>query len=87
MANNISGNPWTVTTAGVLLKSKVKIKNLNWTNGTNGNILIIQDNLGRDIVRDVWSSTRSFNYGEFSWVAGVNVVQIDGGELSISVGK
>ena len=87
MPNDISGNPWVIVTAGTTLKSKVRVKNVIWTGGASGNILIIQDNKGRDIIRDVWSPAQDHNYGEFSWVAGFNVVQIDGGELLVSIQK
>jgi hypothetical protein len=87
MANDISGNPWRITTAGTTLKSKVRIKNVLWTGGAAGNVLIIQDNIGRDIIRDVWATGQDHNYGELSWVAGFNVVQIDGGEVLVSIQK
>jgi hypothetical protein len=86
MANIVSGNPWTLTTAGVIANWKVKIKNLLWTNGATGNILIIQDNDGRDIIRDTWADNIDHNYGEFSYVAGFHLVQIDGGEVTVVVG-
>ncbi len=87
MANNYSGNPWTITAAGVTLTSKVRIKNLNWTNAAVGNTLLIQDNSGRDIVNDTWAAGSDHNYGELGWVAGFHVVTITGGEVSVTVGK
>lgn len=87
MPNSITGNPWVIVAAGTTLKSKVRVKNIIWVNGAAGNILIVQDNVGRDIIRDTWSATQDHNYGELSWVAGFNVVQIDGGELLVYIQK
>lgn len=87
MANNITGNPWTITTAGTMLGSKVRVKNIIWAGAAAGNILIIQDKFGRDIIRDVWLASQDHNYGEFSWVSGFVVVQIDGGELLVAIQK
>ncbi len=85
MANVVSGNPWTLTTAGVIANWKIKVKNLIWTNGAAGNILIIQDNAGRDIIRDTWNATQDHNYGELAYVAGFHLVQLDGGELTVVI--
>lgn len=85
MANNITGNPWTLDSVGATLTSKIKIKNIIWINGAGS--LLIQDNIGRDLIRDVWSASTDHNYGELSWVAGLHVVTIGGGEVVITVQK
>ena len=82
MANNITGTPWALDTAGVVWKDRLYIGNIMWLNGT-GNLLI-QDNIGRDIIRDVWSSSQDHDYGPLKWVNGLNVIVIGGGEVILT---
>jgi len=85
MANNITGNPWTIDTPGVISTAGVHIKNILWLNGAG--TLVIVDNAGRDIVRDAWAATQDHNYGEFKWVQGMNVTTIGGGEVVVVIHK
>lgn len=87
MPDSLTGNPWSIVTPGVKSTAGVHIKNLLWTNGTAANTLVVVDNAGRDIIRDVWNNNVDHNYGEFKWVQGFNVTAIDGGELIVVIHK
>lgn len=88
MANDISGNPWSLDTPGVINRSPVHIKNLVWANGAaDGDALLIQDNIGRDILRAKYQSTGNNNFGVFSWVEGFNLVTIASGKVFVVVHK
>ena len=56
-----------------------------WLNGS-GSLLIV-DNTGRDIIRDVWTAETEHNYGALQWVNGVNVTTIGGGEVIAVIHK
>lgn len=87
MANSITGNPWTIDTAGVITTSAVFIKNLLWTNATDGDTLVILDNAGRDIIRAKYLAAGDNNFGEFRWVQGFNVTTIGSGEVTVVIHK
>jgi hypothetical protein len=87
VANIISGNPWSITVPGVISTSGVHVKNLIWVNGSAANTVVIVDNAGRDIIRDLWSASTDHNYGEFKWVQGFNVTTLGGGELIVVIHK
>lgn len=88
MANNITGNPWSLDTVGVITTSGVHIKNLVWANGTtDGDALLIQDNAGRDIIRAKWQTEGDNNFGVFNWVQGLNLVTLVSGKVFINVHK
>jgi hypothetical protein len=85
MANVITGNPWKLDTVAVVTTAAVLAKNIIWLNGAGS--LVIVDNAGRDVIRDVWSATQDHNYGEFRWVQGLNITTIGGGEVFVVVHK
>lgn len=87
MANNITGNPWRLDTAGTIANWEVHIKNLVWVNGTTGNTVLLQDNAGRDVLRATYNEAGNNNFGEFKWVAGLVLVTITGGELLLIIHK
>lgn len=88
MANDITGNPWSLDTSGVINRSPVHVKNLVWANGAaDGDALLIQDNVGRDILRAKYQSTGNNNFGVFSWVEGFNLVTIGSGKIFVVVHK
>lgn len=88
MANDISGNPWSLDTPGVINRSPVHIKNLVWANGgADGDPLLIQDNVGRDVLRAKYATQGNNNFGVFSWVEGFNLVTIGSGKVFVVVHK
>jgi hypothetical protein len=88
MANDISGNPWSLDTVGNIARSPVHIKNLVWANGvTDGDALLIQDNVGRDILRAKWVAAGNNNFGVFSWVEGFNLVTLGSGKIFVVIHK
>jgi hypothetical protein len=87
MANDITGNPWKLDTAGVIANWQVRIKNLVWVNATTGNTVLLQDKAGRDVLRAVYNEQGDNNFGEFLWVEGLNLVTIGGGELLLVIHK
>jgi hypothetical protein len=85
MANDITGNPWKLDSTGAVSTAQTYLKNIMWLNGT-GSLLIV-DNTGRDIIRDVWTAETEHNYGALQWVNGVNVTTIGGGEVIAVIHK
>ena len=82
MANNITGTPWALDTVGAVWKDRLYIGNIMWLNG--GGSLLIQDNIGRDMIRDVWAANVDHDYGPLKWVNGLNVITIGGGEVILT---
>lgn len=88
MANDISGNPWSLDTPGVISRSQTHIKNLVWANGaTDGDALLIQDSVGRDVLRAKWATQGNNNFGVFSWVEGFNLVTLASGKVFVVIHK
>ena len=90
MANDITGNPWSIDTAGFAYTNPVFIKNLVWQNFTaNGtDRLTIIDNAGRIIVNSLSNTTKDvMNFGEFKWVSGFHVSVIGSGVVTVVVQK
>ena len=85
MANDITGNPWKLDSTGVVSTSMTYFRNVMWLNGS-GSLLIV-DNNGRDIIRDVWTGETEHNYGPLQWIEGVTVTTIGGGEVIAVVHK
>jgi hypothetical protein len=86
MANNITGNPWSLDTTGNIFSAGVYVKNLIWANGAaDGDALLIQDSLGRDIIRDKWKSEGDNIYGVYAWVQGFNLVTLASGKVFVVV--
>ena len=85
MPNNITGTPWSLNTAGIVTTSRLYIGNIMWLGGAAAaDVLLIQDNIGRDIIRDVWGSGVDHNYGSLKWVNGLVVVTISSGEVVLT---
>lgn len=88
MANDISGNPWSLDTAGVVATFPVYCKNIVWQGGTAGDTLAIVDNQGREIINTIYNSTDDvMDFGAFQWVQGFNIVTIDSGVVTVVVHK
>jgi hypothetical protein len=85
MANDITANPWNLNATGVVSNSYIYVKNILWLNGSGS--LVIVDNNGKDIIRDVWSAETEHNYGQMQWVNGMNVTTIGGGEVLVVIHK
>jgi hypothetical protein len=84
MANNITGTPWSLDTVGDVWDARLYIGNIMWLGGADTDTLLIQDNIGRDIIRDTWGSGISHNYGCLKWVNGLHIITIGGGEVIIT---
>jgi len=82
MANNVTGTPWALDTAASVWAYRLYIGNIMWLNGAGS--LLIQDNTGRDIIRDVWAAGVDHNYGTLKWVNGLNIITIGGGEVILT---
>jgi hypothetical protein len=88
MANDITGNPWSLDTPGNISRSQTHIQNLVWADGnTDGDPLLIQDRIGRDILRAKWATQGNHNYGMFRWVDGFNLVTIGSGKVFVVIHK
>lgn len=87
MPNNITGNPWKLDTVGQIANWNVHIKNLVWVNATDGATVVLVDNAGRDILRATYTAAGDNNFGEFKWVAGVNLTTLTAGELLLVIHK
>lgn len=88
MANNLTGNPWFVDTAGVIWHGNVYIKDIIWNKPTAGGALKIVDDAGRTVIDTVANaSDPMFDFGTLSWISGLNVVTLASGSLSIFINK
>lgn len=73
MANNIATNPWKLDTAPFsYTSSKVKIANLNITDATANDHVVITDGTGKTVV-DFTATTDELQYriGNLGWVNGI----------------
>jgi hypothetical protein len=90
MANNITGNPWSLDTAGVIATFPVYVKSLVWqgftANGTD--TLTILDNAGRTIINSNTNTTGDvMDFGDFRWVEGFHITLIGSGIVTVVVHK
>ena len=93
MANNISGNPWTIDTAPFSYPWMVKVDNIMWGNAAASETLEILDSVGRDVADiatpadwagGVWTT------GKLGWVKGVVINTLPAGavvKIYIGAGK
>ena len=88
MANDITGNPWILDTAGSVTTSPFKCQYLKWTPTTDGDDLLIVDNAGNT----VWSlkaiaadSNQGIDYKEpiEGVINGLSITTIDNGTLYV----
>lgn len=74
MANDITSNPWTINTAPFTSSTilKVKIANLNITDATAGDHVVVQDLNGKTVV-DFTANASELDYriGALGWVNGI----------------
>lgn len=90
MANVITGNPWSLTTAGVISNYPVRIADMIWQDFTpNGTDTIhIVDNAGRTICLAHTDTTGDpIDLGKIGWVVGFNILEIDSGVLIVAINK
>ena len=90
MANDTTGNPWTLDTAGVITTNPVYVKSIRWTPTTAGDDILIQDNGGSN----VWklkslaadSNQAIENMIEIDgMVNGFNLVTLDNGTVYVHI--
>lgn len=88
MANDISGNPWSIDTVGIIWHGNVYIKELIWNKPAAGATLKIVDDAGRTVLDTVANANDPmFAFGTLSWVRGINVVTMSSGNLSFFITK
>ena len=87
MANDTTGNPWVLDTAGVITTNPFVVKRMVWTPTTAGDDILVNDNSGT-----VWSlkalaadSNQGIEYERVleNTINGLNLVTIDHGTLYI----
>jgi hypothetical protein len=74
MANNISSNPWLLNTAPFTYNYPVKITNLNITDATTGDHIVITD-INNNTIVDFTANSAELDYriGTIGWVRGIKV--------------
>jgi len=90
MANDTTGTPWTLDTAGVITTNSVYVKRIIWTPTTDGDDILIQDNGGHN----VWaykaiaaSSNQEIEYERVidGPVSGFNLATLDHGTVYVYI--
>jgi len=88
MANDTTGNPWKLDTAGVIQTAPLVIKKITWTPTADGDDILIQDNSGGE----TWSlkaiaatSDEEIVYTQEinGSVNGFNLVTLDAGTVRV----
>ena len=72
MANSISGAVWNLNTAPFSYQWPVRVKNLNITDATANDNVVIKDYAGRTLVN--WTATSGelqYRIGDLGWVNGI----------------
>lgn len=76
MANDVTSNPWRLDTAPFTYSSllRVKIANLNITDATANDHVVIKDNNGKTLV-DFTANASELDYriGNLGWVNGIEI--------------
>ena len=86
MANDITGNPWVIDTAGGIFSGEVRIDRVAWKNATTLNhTVLIQDAAGHTIFED-FASGATYNTSEPRGrvYVGVTVTTLQSGKLYVS---
>lgn len=87
MANNLTGNPWVIDTAGSIFSGEVRIDRIAWKNATTLNhTVLIVDSAGNMIFED-FASGATYNTSEPRGriYTGVTVTTLNSGKLYIDV--
>lgn len=72
MANQIGGNPWRLDTAPFSYNFPVKVDNLDITDATANDHVVIKDVNGNTIVDfTATTSEQQFRMGKLGWVRGI----------------
>lgn len=82
MANDLSGRPWILDTAGggVLWKGWLKIKNIEFIPTLDTDTAAIQNQLGKEVVTFNGRSDLSPSFSlEIGWIQGFNLTQLSAG--------
>lgn len=91
MANDLTGNPWIIDTAGanILSTDQIHIKSIRWVNATTvGHHATIQNQLGK-VIWDSYASGAGYIESEMieQWFSGLIVPTLGSGILYILLGK
>jgi len=87
MANDLTGNPWVIDTAGALTSLEVRIDRIAWKNATTLNhTVLIVDGSGKMIFED-FASGATYNTSEprGRTYSGVTVSTLNSGKLYIDI--
>ncbi len=88
MANNISANPWNLTTVGTIWPGRLYIKELLWNEPTAGSALLVTDINGNIIINTVANaSDPMYSFGSLGWINGFVIVTMASGSLSVFINK
>lgn len=94
IANNISGNPWTIDTAPFSYPWPVKIDNIMWGNAQASETLQITDTIGRDLADIATPATWAggvWTTGKLGWSnRGINITTLPAGavvKIYVGAGK
>lgn len=91
MANDTTGNPWKLDTAGVIRTKPVTIKAMEWRPTTAGDDISVTSNDGSEIWAFKALAADSNGGIEYKWpgkdvaFSGFNLVTIDNGNLKVYV--
>ena len=87
MANDLTGNPWVIDTAGAIFSGEVRIDRIAWKNATTLNhTVLIVDGAGKIIFED-FASGATYNTSEprARIYSGVTVTTLSSGKLYIDI--
>lgn len=96
MANDLRKNPWYLDTApvtyGMPTGGRVYLKEIRWENFASGDVLLITDADGTNMVNETIAGGDSnfhvMRFGPFGWVNGFNVVTLTaGGNITVTITK
>lgn len=90
MANNTTGNPWILDTAGVITTQPVNVITMEWVPNAADDDLTINDTSGnviwdRDALTGGTAGMEKFGPSKFFRANGFNLSVIDGGTLYVYV--
>lgn len=88
MANNITGNPWYIDTAGTLTTSRYKFSGGTWNGAAANATLQLNDNSGRVVFKATFpTSLDPIQIPNLGWVNGLICATISGGNVTLVVGN
>ncbi|HEY1646277.1 MAG TPA: hypothetical protein VGF75_08040 [Candidatus Saccharimonadales bacterium] len=88
MANNITGNPVYIDTAGTLFKQRFKFDGGIWNNAAAADTLVLMDTAGRVVLSATFpTDLQPVEIPKMGWVNGLICTTISGGNVTIYVGN